>query len=234
MNSKSLIKPLTIKGCNFRIVTIGTCDYLVRVQKYQRLAQEPFPSFVTKSLIEVFKCSQTKRSELVGALARVDDLSDQKAKLKNLPVFVPLDSSRYRKSRIVYHGDTGLELANKLLTKFSLLELTEGINHYLVRVFSDKIFIMLKVYSSFGSFVGWNTIKEIDTNLDTFADGRPPLFYTWKGIVFEFYLVMTNDGVGDIVVYYELNANIVPRLVAGVSVPEKSNNFSDCRPFKGN
>lgn len=208
MNSKSLIKPLMLKGCNFRIVTIGTCEYLVRVQKYQRLAQEPFSAFVTKSLIEVFKCSQTKQPELVGALARVDDLSSQNTKLKNLPVFVPVNSSRYRTSRIVYHGQTGLELANKQLAEFSLLELAEGINHYLVRVFSDKIFIKLKVYSSFGSFVGWSTIKDIETNLDTFGDRRPPLFYTWNGIIFEFYLMLTNDdGTGDIVVYYELSAN---------------------------
>ena len=109
---------LLIEGCEFKIVKVGSYEYLVRGQKHLRLANDPVGDFRIKTLIAVYRCYQKQKPELVGYF-------------KQDKSFVSIRTPNYRKERAVFYGDSGIAIANQLLRSTGRYELADGINQML-------------------------------------------------------------------------------------------------------
>lgn len=192
---------MIINGRVYRIVKFASVDYQVSVKTYKRLAQGSFLDYRDKHLVVVEKADQVGSHpvcntslEIVGAFRAIQDWSNKDPNFSNFPILVPTNKSDYLTERAVFYGDKGLELANETLAKISQVELFESIKHYLIRTFTQKITIQLDIIIPGKEDETWTkTIAEIEKGVDKYRDARPPLFYTWSGIIFRLWILLLDD-----------------------------------------
>lgn len=118
---------------------------------------------------------------------------------------MPTSKSNYLTERAVFYGDKGLALANETLVRISEIELFYSIQHYLIRAFTQKITIQLDIIISGKEDEAWTkTVAEIKEDVEKYRDARPPLFYTWSGIIFRLWMLLVNDENNSHVIYKEI------------------------------
>jgi hypothetical protein len=195
-----------------KIVKFASADYQVSVKTYRRLAQGSFVDYRDKHLIVVEKFNQVgshpvrdSSLEVVGAFRAIQDWSNKDPNFSSFPIFVPTNKPDYLTERTVFYGDKGLALANEILTKVSQVELFDSIKHYLIHTFTRKFTIELAIVIPGKEHETWTkTVAEIEEAIDKYRDARPPLYYTWGGIIFRFWMLLVNDDNNSRVIYKEI------------------------------
>jgi hypothetical protein len=143
--------------------------------------------------------------EVVGAFRAIQDWSNKDPSFSSFPIFVPTSKSDYLTERTVFYGDKGLTLANEILAKISRVELFDSIKHYLVHTFTRKFTIELAIVIPGKEYETWTkTVAEFEEDIDKYRDARPPLFYTWGGIIFRFWMLLVDDDNNSRVIYKEI------------------------------
>lgn len=195
-----------------RIVKFASVDYQVSVKTYRRLAQGSFVDYRDKHLIVVEKVDQVGSHsvcntsvKVVGAFRAIQDWSNKDPNFSSFPIFVPTKKSDYLTERTVFYGDKGLTLANEILANISGVDLFDSIKHYLVHTFTQQFTVELAIVlpgKEYGGFT--KTVAEIKESIDKYRDARPPLFYTWSGIIFRFWMLLVDDDNNSRVIYKEI------------------------------
>lgn len=223
---------MLINGRVQKVVHAGKTNYLVQVETYVRLAQQSFTDRIDKHLITVEKLTfepksvyepntvqNMKSKKLVGVLRDIQSWKNIDPNFSCFPIFVPVDHPKYLTSRAVFTGTSGLNTANSILSGISKIELATAIIHYFVHSFTPTITIELQAIIPGKESEIWNTrkIAEIQDTMDRYEDFRPPLFYTWAGIVFKLWTVLVDDDDNSHVIYKEITSHA--KISASTSVP---------------
>lgn len=126
---------MDINGREYRQVTIGTKDFVVRVQDYMVKDFDNVKRQQTR--IEVIEYDvkvwgKTHSPVLLGFLTEFSDPLNSDPELRDVPVFVPTKGMDGHKQQGIYHGAFGLQWANGQLVEISPESLIKGIKHYIL------------------------------------------------------------------------------------------------------
>jgi len=126
---------MEINGREYRQVTIGTRDFIVRAQDYMVKGFDNIERQQTR--IEVIEYDvkvwgKTHSPVLLGILTEFSDPLNSDPELWDVPVFVAAKTMNYHKQAGIYHGAIGLQRANEQLVAVSPANLRKGIQHYIL------------------------------------------------------------------------------------------------------
>lgn len=121
-----------------RLFAVAGSQYLVKVEKYQHLANDPTPRCVTKSTIEVYRIPQLRdwrehpKWELANRIGYLKDIDKARREDCNaLPAFVHALDPTATDDRAVFYGDTGVRQACNCLANISDFWLGEAVRRML-------------------------------------------------------------------------------------------------------
>jgi hypothetical protein len=126
---------MDINGREYRQVTIGTKDFIVRAQDYMVKGFDNIERQQTR--IEVIEYDvkvwgKTHSPVLLGVLTEFSDPFNSNPDLWDVPVFVPTQGINGHRQQGIYHGAIGLQRANEQLVAISPSNLRKGVQHYIL------------------------------------------------------------------------------------------------------